>query len=164
MTRTHSLQNKIWNLSYRSTILPKFTYDKEGKLGGLIQILPVRVRGLALTLKAGPIYLAKSILWLLMTGVRSQAISSFSIDLIITEYSGFSTWRVESYTQVTVARLSMCFCIIFYTASGKNVAWLYMYWKKAFWNSLCNYEYPIYCCSEYHSPLMFYVAWQLTII
>ena len=28
----HSLQNKIWNLPDRSTILRKFIYDKEGKL------------------------------------------------------------------------------------------------------------------------------------
>ena len=43
-----SLQNKIWNLPDRSTILPKFMYDKEGKLAGPTQILPVRVRGPAL--------------------------------------------------------------------------------------------------------------------
>ena len=46
-----SLQNKIWNLPDRSTILPKFIYDKEGKLAGPTQILPVRVRGPALILK-----------------------------------------------------------------------------------------------------------------
>ena len=46
-----SLQNKIWNLPDGSTILPKFIYDKEGKLAGLTQILPVRVCGLAFILK-----------------------------------------------------------------------------------------------------------------
>ena len=46
-----SLQNKIWNLPDRSTILAKFIYDKEGKLAGPTQILPVRVRGPALILK-----------------------------------------------------------------------------------------------------------------
>ena len=35
----------------RSTILPKFIYDKEGKLAGLTQILPVNVHGPALILK-----------------------------------------------------------------------------------------------------------------
>ena len=48
-----SLQNKIWNLPDRSTILAKFVYDKEGKLAGPMQILPVRVRGPALILKTG---------------------------------------------------------------------------------------------------------------
>ena len=48
-----SLQNKIWNLPDRSTILPKFIYDKEGKLAGPTKILPVRVRGPALILKTG---------------------------------------------------------------------------------------------------------------
>ena len=48
-----SLQNKIWNLPDRSTILAKFIYDKEGKLAGPTQILPVRVRGPALILKTG---------------------------------------------------------------------------------------------------------------
>ena len=48
----YSLQNKIWNLPARSTILPKFICDKEGKVAGLIQILPVKVRGPALILKA----------------------------------------------------------------------------------------------------------------
>ena len=43
--------NKIWNLSDQSTIFPKFIYDKEGKLAGLTQILPVKVRGPALLLK-----------------------------------------------------------------------------------------------------------------
>ena len=47
----NSLQNKIWNLPDRSTILPKFIYDKEGKLAGPTQILPVNVRGPALILK-----------------------------------------------------------------------------------------------------------------
>ena len=47
----YSLQNKIWDLPARSTILPKFLYDKEGKLAGLTQILPVRVCGPALILK-----------------------------------------------------------------------------------------------------------------
>ena len=51
---TNSLQNKIWNLPHRSTILPKFIYDKEGKLARPTQILPVRVRGLALILKTAP--------------------------------------------------------------------------------------------------------------
>ena len=46
-----SLQNKIWNLPDRSTIFPKFIYDKEGKLAGPTQILPVWVRGPALILK-----------------------------------------------------------------------------------------------------------------
>ena len=46
-----SLQNKIWNLPDRSTFLPKFIYDKEGKLAGPTQILPVRVGGPALILK-----------------------------------------------------------------------------------------------------------------
>ena len=46
-----SLQNKIWNLLDRSTILPKFIYGKEGKLAGPTQVLPVRVRGPALLLK-----------------------------------------------------------------------------------------------------------------
>ena len=46
-----SLQNKIWNLPDRSTILPKFIYDKEGKRAIPTQILLVRVRGLALILK-----------------------------------------------------------------------------------------------------------------
>ena len=46
-----SLQNKIWILLDRSTILAKFIYDKEGKLAGPNQILPVRVRGPALILK-----------------------------------------------------------------------------------------------------------------
>ena len=46
-----SLQNKIWNLQDWSTILPKFIYDKEGKLAGLTQILLGRVRGPALVLK-----------------------------------------------------------------------------------------------------------------
>ena len=46
-----SLQNKIWNLPDRSTILPIFIYDKEGKLARPTQILPVRVRGPALILK-----------------------------------------------------------------------------------------------------------------
>ena len=48
---TCSLQNKIWNLPDRSTIFPKFIYDKEGKLAGPTQILPVRVRSPALILK-----------------------------------------------------------------------------------------------------------------
>ena len=48
-----SLQNKIWNLPDRSTILAKFIYDKEGKLAGPTQILPVGVRGPALILKTG---------------------------------------------------------------------------------------------------------------
>ena len=39
-----SLQNKIWNLPDRSTILAKYIYDKEGKLARPNQILPVRVR------------------------------------------------------------------------------------------------------------------------
>ena len=43
-----SLQNKICNLLVQRTILPKFIYDKEGKLAGPTQILPVRVRGPAL--------------------------------------------------------------------------------------------------------------------
>ena len=34
-----SLQNKMWNLPERSTILPRFIYDKEGKLVGPTQIL-----------------------------------------------------------------------------------------------------------------------------
>ena len=46
-----SLQNKIWILPDRSTILPKFIYDKEGKLAGTTQILLVRVPGPALILK-----------------------------------------------------------------------------------------------------------------
>ena len=46
-----SLQKKIWNLSDRSIILPKFIYDKEGKLARPTQILTVRVRGPALILK-----------------------------------------------------------------------------------------------------------------
>ena len=48
-----SLQNKIWNLPDQSTILPKFVYDKEGKLAGPTQILLVRVHGMALNLKTG---------------------------------------------------------------------------------------------------------------
>ena len=47
----YSLQNKIWNLPDRSTILPKFIYDKEGKLAGPTQILTVNVRSPALILK-----------------------------------------------------------------------------------------------------------------
>ena len=47
----YSLQNKIWNLPDRNTILPKFIYDKEGELAGPTQILPVRVRDPALILK-----------------------------------------------------------------------------------------------------------------
>ena len=47
----HSLQNKIRNLLDQSTILPKFIYDKEGKLAGPTQILPVRVCGPGLILK-----------------------------------------------------------------------------------------------------------------
>ena len=35
---TTSLQNKIWNLPNRSTILPKFIYDKEGKFAEPTQI------------------------------------------------------------------------------------------------------------------------------
>ena len=50
-TNSYSLQNKIRNLPDQSRILPKFIYDKEGKLAGLTQILLVRVRGLALILK-----------------------------------------------------------------------------------------------------------------
>ena len=46
-----SLQNKIWNLLDRSAILPKFIYDKEGKIDGPTQILPVIVRGPAVILK-----------------------------------------------------------------------------------------------------------------
>ena len=46
-----SPQNKIWNLPDRSTILPKFIYDKEGKLDGPKQIFPARVRRPALILK-----------------------------------------------------------------------------------------------------------------
>ena len=52
-----SLQNKIWNFPDRSTVLPKFIYifiyDKEGKLAGPTQILPVNVRSPALILKTG---------------------------------------------------------------------------------------------------------------
>ena len=54
---SHSLQNNIWNLLDQSTILPKYIYmtktiyDKEGKLAGPIQILPVRVRDPELILK-----------------------------------------------------------------------------------------------------------------
>ena len=47
----NSLQNNIWNLPDRSTILSKFIYDKEGKLAVPTRILPVRVRGPALILK-----------------------------------------------------------------------------------------------------------------
>ena len=46
-----SLQNKIWNLLDRSTILPKFIYGKEGKPTGPTAVLPVRVHGPALILK-----------------------------------------------------------------------------------------------------------------
>ena len=46
-----SLQNKIWSLLDRSTILPKFICNKEGKLARPTQVLPVRVRGPALILK-----------------------------------------------------------------------------------------------------------------
>ena len=53
-----SLQNKIWNLPDRSTILPKFIYDKEGKFAGPTQISPVRVRGPALILKTGSLMLS----------------------------------------------------------------------------------------------------------
>ena len=52
----HSLQNKIWNLPDRSTILPKFIYGK-GKPTRLTPVLPVRVRGPALILKTICIYL-----------------------------------------------------------------------------------------------------------
>ena len=54
-----SLQNKIWNLSGRSTILPKFIYDKEGKLAGPTQILPVMVRSPTLILKTDEIIIIK---------------------------------------------------------------------------------------------------------
>ena len=53
-----SLQNKIWNLPDRSTILPKFLYDKEGKLAGWTQILPVRVCSLALILKTADSFIS----------------------------------------------------------------------------------------------------------
>ena len=46
-----SLQNKIWNLPDRRTILQKFIYDKEGKLALPTQILAFRVHGPALILK-----------------------------------------------------------------------------------------------------------------
>ena len=49
----YSLQNKIWIFPKLSKILPKFIYDKERKLAGLTQILPVRVRGSTLILKTG---------------------------------------------------------------------------------------------------------------
>ena len=48
---TISLQNKIWNLPDRSTILPKFIYGKEGKLARPTPVLPVRVHGPALILR-----------------------------------------------------------------------------------------------------------------
>ena len=46
-----SLQNKIWNLPDRSTILSKFIYGKEGKLAGPTQVLPVSVHSQTLILK-----------------------------------------------------------------------------------------------------------------
>ena len=52
-----SLQNKIWNLPDRRTILQKFIYAKEGKLAGPTQILPVRIRGPALILKTAHCWL-----------------------------------------------------------------------------------------------------------
>ena len=62
---TFSLHNKIWNLPDRSTIFPKFIYDKEGKLAGPTQILPVRVRGPALILKTALCY-GQDEMWLTM--------------------------------------------------------------------------------------------------
>ena len=47
---SNSLQNKIWNLPDRSTILPKFIYDTEGKLAGRTQIFTVSVHGPSLIL------------------------------------------------------------------------------------------------------------------
>ena len=41
LSKECSLQNKIWNLPDRWTILPKLKYDKEGKLAGPNQILRV---------------------------------------------------------------------------------------------------------------------------
>ena len=46
-----SLQNKIWNLPDRSTILPKFIYGKEGKLAGPAPVLLARICSQALILK-----------------------------------------------------------------------------------------------------------------
>ena len=50
----NSLQNKIWNFPEQfCQNLYIFIYDKEGKLAGPTQILPVNVRGPALILKTG---------------------------------------------------------------------------------------------------------------
>ena len=56
---SHSLQNKIWNLPDRSTILLKFIYSKEGNLAGLTQVLPVRFSGPALILKTAHVKVMK---------------------------------------------------------------------------------------------------------
>ena len=65
----YSLQNKIWNLPDRSTILPKLIYDKEKKLAWPTQILPVSVCGPALILETEGInkmYSVKVITWSLL--------------------------------------------------------------------------------------------------
>ena len=76
-----SLQNKIWDLPNRSTILLKFTYDKEGKLDGLTQILPVSVCSLALILKTGWVPL-QYIIILNYEEKKNQLIKLHSIDIM----------------------------------------------------------------------------------
>ena len=51
----NSLQNKVWNLPDRSTILPRFIYGKEGKPVRPTPFLPVSVRGMALILNTASV-------------------------------------------------------------------------------------------------------------
>ena len=104
-----SLQNKIWNLPDRCTILPKFVYGKEEKLVGPTQVLPVKVHGPTLILKTGTfvtkhwppvhmttderfmsyvyflswliVYIGKMLVWAALTGVTTTTSEWSTISL-----------------------------------------------------------------------------------
>ena len=86
---SYSLQNKIWNLRDQSTILPKFKYDKEGKLAGPTQILLVRFCGPALILKTVLMWSNKDKLFSFI-----QHLSCVCIQVYI--YTGDITGRYQS--------------------------------------------------------------------
>ena len=150
----YSLQNKIWKLLDRSTILPKFIYGKEGNLAGQTQVLPVRVRGPALILKTDYITLLSHY------GVLIGGSSSVIYSVLVTatciscfvglHYSGSRLFEV----------LQPCLCRLEVSITGLLDTWSLRPSALVSWKC-CSFKIlPVDCLLEFSwSEISLQVKW-----